>query len=368
MRHASLRGILLTLGSGAFVALAAFAGACSSSGTGGSGTTGGTCPDNLVKAEHQEFCEGGAPAVNCDLVTGQYTDQICGVALKTPEDELKRSATVKEYAGSGPPKISCFDPASYPAKPDTANSQKVQVSGIAKIFSHGCESKNLKIEIFTVKRGGGADDGMPDQLVGNALTTSSDCKVNGVESEEMDCGKRYECNYIYNGVPTETELMIKTSGDLWASLYDYNVYIPNAEVMNGVYKHDVRALASDDYNVISQAAIGVPVTSGHGAIAGEVHDCGDVRLQNATVEVDQQRKIMTYFTSDEDHPLPDTAARATSILGLYAAIDVNPGPVTVAAMGKVDGKNVTVGYFKLQVFPDSVSAVTFRGLRPFQVP
>lgn len=367
MRHASLRGILLTLGAGSLVALAA---ACGGGGTTGSGTTtgGAVCPDNLAKAENQEFCEGSAAAINCDLVTTQYSEQICGVPLKAPADELKRSATVKEYSGSGAPQVDCFSAANYPAKPDTANSQKVQVAGIAKIFSHGCESKNLKIEIYTVKRGGGADDGALDQIVGNPLTTSSDCTVNGVASEEKDCGMRYECNYIYNGVPTETELLIKTSGDAWAALYDYNIYIPNAEVKNGVYTHDVRALASDDYNVISQAAIGVPVTAGNGALAGEVHDCGDVRLQNATVEIDQPRKIVTYFTSDEDHPLPDTTARETSILGLYAAIDVKPGPITVAAMGMVGGKSTTIGFYKLQIFPDSVSAVTFRGLRPFQVP
>jgi hypothetical protein len=367
MRHASLRGTLLTLGAGSLVALVA---ACSSGGSSGSGTTSGgaVCPDTLAKAEHQEFCEGSAAAVNCDLVTDQYKQQICGVALKEPADDLKRSATVQEFAGSGPPQLGCFDAASYPAKPDTANSQKVQVSGIAKIFSHGCESKNLKIEIYTVKRTGGADDGELDQLIGNPLSTASDCTMNGVASEEEDCGTRYECKYIYNGVPTETELLIKTSGDAWASLYDYNVYIPNSEVKNGVWEHDVRALASDDYNVISQAAIGVPVTSGNGALAGEVHDCGDVRLQNATVEIDQPRKIVTYFTSDEDHPLPDTSARESSILSLYAAIDVKPGPVTVAAMGKVDGKMTTIGFFKLQIFPDSVSSVTFRGLRPFQVP
>ncbi len=367
MRHASLRGLLLTLGAGSLVALAA---ACGGGGSTGSSTTGAAavCPESLAKPENQEFCEGSAAAVNCDLVTPQYGDQICGVPLKAPADELKRSATVKEFSGSGPPKLECFTTGSYPAKPDTANSQKVQVAGIAKIFSHGCESKDLKIEIFTVKRTGGADDGALDQAIGNPLTTSSDCTVNGVASEEEDCGTRYECNYIYNGVPTETELLIKTSGAAWAALYDYNVFIPNAEVKNGVWTHDVRALASDDYNVISQAAIGVPVTAGNGALAGEVHDCSDVRLQNATVEIDQPRKIVTYFTSDEDHPLPDTTARETSILSLYAAIDVKPGPITVAAMGMVDGKPTTVGFFKAQIFPDSVTSVTFRGLRPFQVP
>ena len=38
-----------------------------------------------------------------------------------------------------------------------------------------------------------------------------------------------------------------------------------------------------------------------------------------------------------------------------------------SALGLVGGKLTTVGYFKVRVFPDAVTAITFRGVRPYQV-
>ena len=360
---------------GVFLPAAVLLGACGggggSGGSGGGGDGGaggdsGAC--GLASLENAEFCAAQATQANCDLVAGIHKYDACGVPLKAPAAELKRSANVEEYGGAGDPQVSCLDPASFPDKPGT--SQTVTMKGKAVIFSHGCESKDLNIEVYTVKRTGGADDGDLGQLVGGAIKTASDCTKGGVESEEEGCDPfRYECVFEYPGVPTETELVIKTSGQLWASLYDYNLFIRNDETKGGVWEHDVRALASDDYGVISQAAIGAPITAGHGAIAGEVHDCGDVRLVNAVVDVSAPRKALTYFGNDEAHPLPDLGAKATSILGLYAAIDVDPGVVSVAAAGKTkDGKMMGLGYLRIRVFPDSVSTVTFRGMNPVLVP
>ena len=89
--------------------------------------------------------------------------------------------------------------------------------------------------------------------------------------------------------------------------------------------------------------------------------------RDAVVDLDQSR-VLTYFTDDETTPLPDIDANATSTLGLYAALDVAPGPVNIAAAGVLDGQVVGVGFFKARVFADSVTSVTFRGLRPFQLP
>jgi len=86
------------------------------------------------------------------------------------------------------------------------------------------------------------------------------------------------------------------------------------------------------------------------------------------VDIDKQKVIVTYFTNDEDNPLPDTSAKGTSVLGLYAAIDVVPGPVAVAAGGFVGGEFVTAGFFRARIFPDSVTAVTFRGLPVVELP
>jgi hypothetical protein len=326
-------------------------------GTGGSTGTGMlSCPDNLAEAPNSEFCAAEKTTPNCALVTGNYHEQVCGVPVLSPTVELARSSTVKEFAGSGPPDLACFTAGNYPKK---GTSQTVKMSGTVKIFSHGCQSQNVKVEVFKVT--GDAD--IEASPVGTPITTPGDCMnaTVGVATDNSDCGTRWECKYSYDGVPSETELVIRTQGDFWAPLYDYNIYIPSAQVVGGVWSHDVRALATDDYSVIAQAAIGGPITPGNGAIAGEVHDCGDVRLNGATVDVEVQKKVVTYFTNNEDHPLPDLAATSTSTLGLYSALDVPPGPASVAALGLVGGKLTTAGYFRVKVFPDSVTAITFRG-------
>jgi hypothetical protein len=101
---------------------------------------------------------------------------------------------------------------------------------------------------------------------------------------------------------------------------------------------------------------------------GEVHDCGDVRLANAIVNVDSPHLGMAYFSADESHPRPVVNAPGTFPLGRYAALDIAPGPAAVAAMGQLGKKSYTLGFYRAQVFPDALTLVTLRGLRPFQVP
>lgn len=346
-------------------ALLCLSAACSSNGGTSSGGAGGAnaCPGNLVEAANSEFCAGDKSTINCALVGADRT-QVCGVPMPAPTTELQRSANVKEFAGTGAPDVACYQSANYPKG---GTSMPVTMSGTARIFAHGCASTDLTIEVYTVKRTGDDHDGELDQLVGTSVVTPSDCTATSTMSTTSDCSPRYECQYSYPNVPSETELAVKTYGAKWAALYDYNIYIANAAVTNGTYSHNVRALDAGDYGVIAQAALGAPITAGNGAIAGEVHDCGDVRLIGATVDVNVGRKLLTYFTTDESNPLPDTSASSSTALGLYAALDVAPGPASVAALGMVGGQVTTVGYYKVRVFPDSVTSITFSGVRPYQI-
>jgi hypothetical protein len=322
---------------------------------------GPVCPESLIKATNTEFCEAGAAAVDCEQVTAAYTSLVCSVPLIPPAKELARSQDVKEHAGAGDPRLDCFTPAGYPSKGEAPKT--AQVNGTVRIFSKGCNSKQVKIEFFNVKRTGDAGDGDLGDPVGTALSTGDDCATFGTATSDAECGTRYECKFIYPGVPTETELVIRTSGAQWATAYEYNVYIPNAEVVNGVYTHDIRAVANDD----PAAGIGVTVP-GNGAIVGEVHDCEDVRLQNVVVGLAQPKAPIKYFTADEAHPTPDDAATGTTALGLFAAFNLKAGPVTLAAEGLAKGTATTTGYFTPRVFSNAVTLLTLHGLRPFQVP
>lgn len=364
MRRASL--LSLVCGCAGLLSIVACGDSGTSTSVGGSGGSGGgDCADTLAPAANSEFCESTPGDLDCTLVTGASKNQVCGVALPDAPAELTRSSGVQEFSGSGPPDVSCFEPANYPAKPGA--SEDVTVTGFARIFSSGCNSRDLKITFHRVDA-----DGQLGDAVGSPVTTVADCTDVGEGSEADNCDTRWECPFEYAGVPSETLLAIKTeNGDgaaSWAPLIQYNIYIPNDEIVDGGWENDVRALAVDDYTVIPQTSIGSPITPGNGAVAGEVHDCGDVRLIDAVVDIDQPKKLTTYFSSDEDNPVPDTSADGTSPLGLYAALDVPEGPVTVAAGGLVNGTFVSLGQHKVWVYPNTVTSITFKGMRPYQVP
>jgi hypothetical protein len=340
----------------------------------------GACGERLCRVSNDAFCEGNEVEIDCTSLNQSDAVDVCGVPVAAPEVagellELTRSQDVKEFSGSGPVDASCFAAESFPDPPGT--SRDVPIKGIAKIFKNGCQSTELTIQVYTVKRTGDADDGDLDELK-SEIVTPGDCTNDMVGvSEDVDLctDLRWECKIEGLIVPTDTELVIKTSGDKWKDLYEYNVYFSSADIFQDPddndadkVEKDVRALAKEDYPVIAQAALGKTITNGNGAVAGEVHDCGDVRLINALVNINKPAFELTYFGDDEDDPLPSLDAKASGRTALYAALDVEPGRVAIAATGVLDGELVAIGYVQARVFADAVTSVTFRGLRPFQVP
>lgn len=82
------------------------------------------------------------------------------------------------------------------------------------------------------------------------------------------------------------------------------------------------------------------------------------------------REALVYFNADEDNPLPDLNQSdiGTGRTALYAALDVKPGFARVAATGLMNGKLVSLGYYDVRVFANSVTSVSLHGLRPYQEP
>src|SRR5206468_2523742 len=117
------------------------------------------------------------------------------------------------------------------------------------------------------------------------------------------------------------------------------------------------------------ATVGATIKAGKGLIAGEVHDCGDVRLSGAMVDSDQPHDSqMFYFTDNESDPLPDLNNKnGTSRLGLFGAINFPTGtPIRLSAIGKYNGKDVLLGTYVVQTYAGAVTAMSFRGRRPSQ--
>ena len=293
---------------------------------------------------------------------------------RTPEDDYCNPG-----AGDGSPAIDCMMPGMY----DPAGTpMMITVYGVVDVFGNGGDADAITVEIYRE-----STDGQLGELVGSA--TSSIASACSEEEDEIDndmvIGTRMLGFYSIANVPTETPLIVKTSGnpDFWKDLYTYNFYVFNDEVDGSGaagapcgdapaaprFEYRARTLSRSDYVSIPLTA-GIPggITAGNGAVAGEVHDCDDVRLEYAQVGVSPLPETLVYFNDNPSNPLPQMGrAEGTSMLGLYSALNVPAGPVDVSAVGRVGEDAVSLGWYRVRVFENSVTAVTLRGLRPHQV-
>lgn len=241
----------------------------------------------------------------------------------------------------------------------------------------GCDPGALlgaSIQVYTVLRTGDpATDGMPGAQVGPTLLVD-DAMPTVSELVDNKCpdDTRISRVYTFPGVPLDTELLIKTSGDTYATVYMYNVFPstgdPHFDAANSTYTEDILLLAKDDFTIWPTAAIGKTIGAGEGMVFGEVHDCGDIRLENATVDVSSNRAGLKYVDDSEDNPLPNLSRVGTGKLSMFLALDMEPGFVRVSATGLAGSTLSSIGYSDVRVFPDAATHVKLRGLRGFQVP
>jgi hypothetical protein len=323
----------------------------------------------------------------------------CGVCVTPPDSNDSSSRLARtpcaslngahEYCDSAnppaAPNLGCF------ANPPAAQtSQMVTVWGVVHVFGTGGDSQHVRVEMLRVNA-----DGSPGALVGMAVSDTS--APYHEEEDQLDSSGNVTQHRVLGAfqipnVPTETPLIVRTQGDpsdptaardLWAHpLVDYTLPIRNRDIMpapattgitGAAIKIRPRVLSNADWSTIPSTATltgGIPM--GQGALAGEVHDCDDVRLSNATVYAAPAPNFSNtiYFSDNETNPLPDLSrlTRGTSILGLYAMLSMNPGQVRVAAVGyDPTGNLVHVGSYTAQVFANSVTVVTMRGVLPWQV-
>jgi hypothetical protein len=198
---------------------------------------------------------------------------------------------------------------------------------------------------------------------------------------------RWEPRFTIPNVPTNTPLVIRSSAaTTWATLVAWNVFLASddkscggdplavdcldtSDMANPKYQLNVSVLSESDYfNIPFTAGLTSGISSGQGAVAGEVHDCDNVRLGNIQVGVSPPGDRFTYFNGSPYNTIPDTsrAATGTDRLGLYSSLNVMPGKITVEGVGLVDGKEVSVGRFEAVLYADSVAVVNLNGGKPVQ--
>ncbi len=306
----------------------------------------------------------------------------CCVCVRRQDGDhpLARTACgdVDEDCADGEPDLSCFLPE---GAVEPGESEEVIVYGVTDIFGNGVDADGITLELFEPDPT--CADGSPGRLLSTATASVDDCVAalgeDRCREEDPDNeGEFRDLGYyeFAEAVPSETLLVMRTSGNpaLWKPLVLYNIYFANADVeQDGRAFYEARVLSTDDYRTIPASA-GMPagISPGNGALAGEVHDCGDVRVSFAQVGTEPGPPApfsITYFNEDPDNPLPvSSRTEGTSLLGLWASLNLPPGPAKVSAVGWVDGGMVSLGWFDTCVFADTVSAVTLRGPRPQQLP
>lgn len=347
---------------------ATFVFACGTSSTTPPPKDGGTSDASTIAAK-SDWCSKSCTSTGM-ACAGSKPVTACCVCTPTPNAELVRATGLAYFsAPNNDPMLDlgCLDTPKMQGTP-----QMITMTGFVKLFSTGDDSANVKIEIFKEGANGALGD-----AVGTAVTTSPNDPIQMPKPMVLTSCPTDGCSYRqynYPNVPTETPLIVKTSGGngsmKWGTLYDYNVYIFNDAVKGGMASWDITAVAATDPQTAAGAAGGVTIKADRGMVAGEIHDCADVRLGNAFVNTDVAAQTdMFYFGENEANPIPDTTRgnKGTSKLGLFGAFNYPAGvPIRISATGLYKGQVTFLGTHVVQAYPGAVTALALRGRRPWQ--
>jgi hypothetical protein len=308
-----------------------------------------------------------------------------------------------------------------------ASPTKVTLTGFVHVFSSGPDSNNVKVQVFDAATVTESNPAMQQALgsvtatldpatqracdadgtIGCSLPLANGCMLpvcndglNGHTDMQKYCRNdgtptgvcsdrlRWEARYAVPSMPTNTRLVIRVTGasgnsdTVWATTVAFNVFLSTSDractslsdtdcldlsdAANPRYQLNVSALSAADYvNIPVISGLAGGISSGQGAVAGEVHDCDNIRVANVEVGTTPIADRSTYFNGDPVKTLPDSsrAAFGTDRLGLFAALNVKPGLVQVEAAGikAVGDPLISFGSFDAFVYPNTVTLVNING-------
>jgi hypothetical protein len=360
---------------------------------------------------------------NCTMLPG---GQGCFFA-PTATAARTQCGNVTEYCdttGVVAPNLTCLGQSG--PTPGTAPAT-VTLTGFVHVFSSGPDSSNVRIQVFDASTIT-ATDPATQTAVGTVVKTTLDpltqracdadgakgcslplangcqlpvcndglmgraddhkyCRDNGAGGECSD-RLRWEARYSIPSIPTNTRLVIRVTGmngmsdATWATTVAFNVFLSTndracksltdtdcldkSDAANPKYQLNVSALSSADYvNIPTVSGLAGGISQGEGAIAGEVHDCDNIRVANIEVVTTPPADRFTYFNGNPITTLPDAsrASVGTDQLGLFAALNVKPGAVHVESGGATaaSGPLVSFGTFDAFVYANAVSIVNING-------
>lgn len=319
-----------------------------------------------------------------------------------------------DVAGTPEPNLACLNEPDNPP----ANPPSVTLMGFADIFSSGPETVNgVVVQVFRqsdLNDVENIDEAAPvsqttleitQPMVTNQEVRACFEETDDIANHQIECpmptddclipcqdslsgnefcyqgscyGRlRYEVRYEIPNVPTHEFLVIRSLGpdgvddNTWGIMIQYNVYLrttdPEYNETLSTYEMDVNLISRQDWVKIP-TVMGLPsgVTSGNGAIAGEVHDCEGIRLTGAQVAMLPLVDHFSYFNGNpvDTVPSPTRLPQGTNRLSLYSAMNVPPGPIEIEAWGLINGTPTILGYHQARVFPDSATIISINDGKP----
>jgi hypothetical protein len=322
--------------------------------------------------------DGGAEGEGEGEVSGDVCD-LGTVSVRVPDVD-------GVSALGGAPDLSCIgNPAAV------GSSVPLTVEGCVDIFGVGnLAERDTEVALFA------AD---VDPKTGTPLATgivavtnqASGLACDGANADAPAC-RAFDCSsegfYRLTGpVPSNTPVTIRIShptASIVVDTYVWGLVFRDSDATDGVYNYEAPIIYSSTYDsiptlsgrfVTGAADLGDGV--GNGVIAGEVHDCNDVIVENAVVGMTGfERSTMStvYFDGEED-PGPDPLRTATASDGLYAVLNV-PGDVERQIVAGVrdtacageDCQCLSLGSRTVKTYADSVSIVVLEGDFPVIAP
>lgn len=269
--------------------------------------------------------------------------------------------------------VSCF--ANRPTAPATPAT--VTLEGYVDTFGLEKATTSTNIEVQTPS----------GTIVGSV---ASDANHRCARTKTVGAKTVIVAGYTLANVPTNQLLVFKNTGQEFKPTYIFGQHFDTTLCQNvqdvpddtmcrsGCFRRNGQIILRHDTNIISnQTWTLIPLTAGYSrgiapgnaAIAGQLHDCKDNQLRNASVAFTPNAigKIATYFNGNCEDPNANNAELFSNRDSLYAVLDATPGNIKVSGEALVGGSLVNLGVYDVQLFPNSVTILTLRGPPPLVV-
>lgn len=175
--------------------------------------------------------------------------------------------------------------------------------------------------------------------------------------------------FTIEDIPTNTSIIVKTTGPNLVTTVQYNLWLPADKVKDGFFQERAFVVTQLTKSLIPGTAGIRKIQDGNGAVAGEIHDCQDRILAGARVSVSLRSQKLTYFNGDGDQP--DPSKEETAEDGVYAALNIklnDTSPigqeVELRSAIKVGGKPTWVASYKARLFADAITILTVLPANP----